>query len=258
VFVLDSVSCADAFPADGAAGGAQIVAQNGSTGGFFTVTGNDAYVQLAYQAAAGQALEWTPPVHVGTGNGILAAGTRGIRFANYVAGSVAVVSAGLSEPLEPPLQLTSAGVSAPTVPVVTTLAYTEYTAPVAVTSALPVMTPIVACPAVPTDGVTPITVTFFSPAIRATGAGGAAGSCYVELFQDGVVMGIICLATSVNANTDGTSCLVSRVFTPPAGSHTYTVQAAKDGGGMNYNVNAGVGGASGVFVPGFLKITSGG
>lgn len=111
MFVLDSVPCTDAFPADGQAGGAQIVAQNGSTGGFFTVTGADAYVQLAYQAAAGASLEWTPPVHVGTGNGILSSGTRGVRFRNYVAGVVATVSAGLSEPLEPPLQLTSAGVA---------------------------------------------------------------------------------------------------------------------------------------------------
>jgi hypothetical protein len=112
VFVLDSVTCADTFPQDGQTGGAQIVAQNGSNGGYFTVTGNDAYVQLGYSPDGhGVFVEWTPAVHVGTGNGILAAGTRGIRFRNYTAGSVATVSAGLSEPAEPALQLTSAGVT---------------------------------------------------------------------------------------------------------------------------------------------------
>lgn len=115
MFTLDSVSCADSFPADGSMGGAQIVAQAGSSGGFAAITGNDAYVQLAFVApgdTSGQ-LQWTPPVHMGVGNLILAAGTRGIRFANYTAGKVAVVSAGLSEPAEPPVQPTAAGVSTP-------------------------------------------------------------------------------------------------------------------------------------------------
>ncbi len=113
MFVLDSVAVADTFPTDGQQGGAQIVAQNGSNGGYAAVTGADVYVQLAYQAAPGASLEWTPPVHVAPGNLILAAGTRGIRFRNYVAGQVATVSAGLSEPLEPALQLSSAGVATP-------------------------------------------------------------------------------------------------------------------------------------------------
>lgn len=111
MFVLDSVSCTDAFPTDGQSGGAQIIAQNGSNGGYASVITNDVYVQVAYLAAAGGSLEWTPAVHVGPGNIILEKGTRGIRFRNYTAGKVAVVSAGLSEPLEPALQLTSGGVS---------------------------------------------------------------------------------------------------------------------------------------------------
>lgn len=117
MFVLDSVNCTDAFPQDGSSGGAQIIAQNGSNGGYASVSTHDVYVQLAYMPVDGAGrrtgqIEWTPAVHVGPGNIILAAGTYGIRFRNYVAGQVAVVSAGLSEPQEPALQLTSAGVSA--------------------------------------------------------------------------------------------------------------------------------------------------
>lgn len=112
MFVLDSVACADTFPADGAAGGAQLIAQNGSNGGYFAVTGADVYVQLGF-SPDGVTIQWTPQVHVGQGNGILQRGTYGVRFRNYVAGSVATVSAGLSEPQEPSLQLTAAGVSTP-------------------------------------------------------------------------------------------------------------------------------------------------
>lgn len=121
MFILDSVPCADAFPADGASGPsvAQIIAQNGSNGGYAAVTGADAYVQQAYSDVDGRGrptgiIIWTPQAHVAPGNIILAPGCRGVRFRNYVAGIVATVSAGLSEPAEPPLTLTSAGVSAVT------------------------------------------------------------------------------------------------------------------------------------------------
>ena len=112
MFVLDSAQCQDTFPADNASGGPTspiIVAQNGSSGGYAQVIDNDVYVQLAYMPD-GAALEWTDPVHVAPGNLTLAAGTRGIRFRNYRAGQVATVSAGLSEPLEPALNLTAAGI----------------------------------------------------------------------------------------------------------------------------------------------------
>lgn len=113
MFVLDSVVCADLFPADGSSGGAQIVAQAGSNGGYAAVTGADVYMQLGFMPD-GATLQWTPQVHVGPGNIILEKGTRGIRFRNYTAGVVATVSAGISEPSEPAIQLTSAGVSSST------------------------------------------------------------------------------------------------------------------------------------------------
>lgn len=111
MFVLDSVAVADTFPSDGASGGAQLVAQNGSNGGFAAVAGADVYVQLGYFSNG--MLTWTPQVRAGIGNIVLAAGTRGIRFRNAVAGSVATVSAALSEPAEPPMQLTAGGVATP-------------------------------------------------------------------------------------------------------------------------------------------------
>lgn len=113
MFTLDSVQTTDSFPADGSSGGAMLIAQAGSNGGYAAVTTADVYVQLAYSPDGGVTLEWTPQVHVAPGNIILEKGTRGIRFKSYTAGTPATVSAGLSEPLEPSLQLASAGVATP-------------------------------------------------------------------------------------------------------------------------------------------------
>lgn len=108
------------MPLDGSSGGAQIIANNGSSGGYAAISGNDAYVQLAYSPSGVFAqLEWTPKFHMAPGNLILAAGTRGIRFQNYVAGKIAIISAGLSEPSEPPIQTTAAGVATPSTTVIT-------------------------------------------------------------------------------------------------------------------------------------------
>lgn len=114
MFTLDSVACTDTMPSDGQAGGAQLIAQNGSNGGFFSVAANDVYASLGFLQAKGLSITWTPEVHVGIGNGVLQRGTYGIRFRNYTPGAVAIVSAGLSEPAEPSLQLTAGGLSTPT------------------------------------------------------------------------------------------------------------------------------------------------
>jgi hypothetical protein len=223
VFVLDSVACADTFPADGARGGAQIVAQNGSTGGYATVTGADVMVQLAYQAAPGSSLEWTPAVHVAPGNLILAAGTRGIRFRNYVAGQVATVSAGLSEPLEPPLQLTSAGVvsGAST----GSLAYVENGVDVACPGAA---TTIVVGPtaAVTFDGSTAVRATFMCGQYQ----DGVGSRARFLLFQDGVQL--VELGVMFNVTTDNRDAIyLQRRFTPTAGAHTYDIRVAPSGAG---------------------------
>lgn len=109
MFLLDNVTVADDFPIDGAQGGAQIIAQAGSNGGYAAVTNADVLFQLGYTPDRGVTLEWTPPLRTGPGNIILAPGTRGIRFRNAVAGTPATVSAALSEPLEPTVQLVAGG-----------------------------------------------------------------------------------------------------------------------------------------------------
>lgn len=108
MLTLDSVAVADTFPEPGK-GGALLLEEGGSNGGYFAVTGNDVYVELAYGRQG--AIFWTEPVHVSPGNGILQPGTAGVRFRNYTPGQVATVSAGLSSRSEPSLQLTAAGVS---------------------------------------------------------------------------------------------------------------------------------------------------
>lgn len=114
MLTLDSVACADTFPANpGAANTASLYPLWGSNGGFAAVTGADVMVQIAF-GTNGQP-QWSQPVHVAPGNIILAPGTVGVQFRNYVPGSVATVSAALSAPNEPALAPTSAGVSTPTV-----------------------------------------------------------------------------------------------------------------------------------------------
>lgn len=108
--VLDSVACADSFPASLGLG-ASLGPVFRSNGGYFAVSGNDVMVQLAYGQQGSIFL--TQPFHVGPGNGVLVPGTIGVMFRNYVAGQVATVSAGLAEPTEPTVQLTAAGVSTP-------------------------------------------------------------------------------------------------------------------------------------------------
>ena len=107
---IDSVSCGDEFTA-----AATIADVLGSSGGGATVSANDAFVAVQYAPARGQTI-WTNEVHAPQGGIILAPGTTGVRFRNYVAGKVAVVSANLSFPREPPITFTAAGTAtSPTV-----------------------------------------------------------------------------------------------------------------------------------------------
>lgn len=118
MIVLDAQAVADTFPLDGTQGGAQMFPAYRSNGGYFNVVGNPVYIQLAYSAipSGGQGeTHWTPPVPFPVGPGILAPGTVGIRFRNYTAGKVATVSGALAEHTEPPVIVTSAGTSTPTV-----------------------------------------------------------------------------------------------------------------------------------------------
>lgn len=99
---LDQVSCGDSF-----APSSTIENVFGSSGGFFAISGNDAFVRL--QKGLQGVAEFFGEVHVPQGTGTLLAGTTGISFRNYQAGQVAVVTAALYYPAEPPLIVSSLG-----------------------------------------------------------------------------------------------------------------------------------------------------
>ncbi len=113
MFTLDNEPVTDAFPLDNQSGGAQVVSQGGSNGGFANVKDADVMVQIGYYLAGGL-IAWTPELRSGVGNIILEAGTAGIRFRNATAGVVATVSAALSELSEPPVRLVASGEASPT------------------------------------------------------------------------------------------------------------------------------------------------
>lgn len=118
---LNGVACGDQFTA--AATISDVIA---SSGGYFAVSGNDVFVALQYHPSGSQGQPvWTREAHAPIGNGVLAPGTTGVRFRNYVAGSVGIVSASLSERAEPPITLIAGGASSPS-PTVTFLgAFTQ-------------------------------------------------------------------------------------------------------------------------------------
>ncbi len=94
MFAITDINCGDGYT-DAATLGPVF----GSNGGYFLVSGNDAWVQLGY-GRQGQ-WQWMAEAHVAVGNGILTKGTVAIRFRNYVAGSVAAVTAALASAAEP-------------------------------------------------------------------------------------------------------------------------------------------------------------
>lgn len=109
--VLDAQTVADTFPPDGASGPVALLGPIfGSNGGYYNVQANPVYAQYAYGVYG--AYYWSEPVPIPVGPAILQPGTVGVRFKNYVAGQVAVVSGALSEPNEPSVQITSGGLSA--------------------------------------------------------------------------------------------------------------------------------------------------
>lgn len=101
---LDSVSCGNQYT-----NAAKIDSVFNSSGGYFAVTGNDAYAQLFY-GRRGQELT-TAEFHVPVGVGILYPGTIGIQFRNYQATKTAVVSAALSNAQEPSVALSAGGIA---------------------------------------------------------------------------------------------------------------------------------------------------
>jgi len=112
--ILDSIVCGDEYTK-----AATLTGVYSSNGGYFNVSGADVYMQLEYGGFGN--LTSTREVHIPQGNGILFPGTTGVAFRNYTAGSVATVSAGISEHVEPSFTLAASGAVASSVPVPTSI-----------------------------------------------------------------------------------------------------------------------------------------
>lgn len=102
---LVNVACGDDYT-----DAASILGVIDSSGGYFNVSGADVFMKLQW-GPSGQAKQ-TDEVHVPVGGGVLAAKTSGVLFRNFVAGSVATVSAALAEKTEPAIQIAATGQSA--------------------------------------------------------------------------------------------------------------------------------------------------
>lgn len=113
MYSIDNVNAADSYT-DAATLGPVFR----SAGGFCTVSGHDAFCQLGYvhpnpQGGGQGQWTWDDEFHIPVGAAgtilTLLPGTVAIRFRNYVAGSVAVVSASLNQPGRPSVQVAASG-----------------------------------------------------------------------------------------------------------------------------------------------------
>lgn len=109
MIILDNVACGDDYTE-----AATIENVYASSGGYFSITQNDVFVQLQFGRHGLE--EWTDEVRAPVGNGILAAGTLGVRFRNATTGQAAVVSAALAAEAEPPLTIVAGGQASATSP----------------------------------------------------------------------------------------------------------------------------------------------
>ena len=129
------------------------------------------------------------------------------------------------------------------------LAYSEFTAPVAVTvvaesAAIPVVTtPSVAC-----DG-TPVVIEFVAPIMVL--AATAAAVLTVNLWVDGADQGRIAQINNNSSGNLGLQIAGRRRLTPAAGNHTFAIRAWSQGG--TTTIYAGTGGA-GAYVPGSIRV----
>lgn len=101
------------------------------------------------------------------------------------------------------------------------------------------------------DGVTEVLIAFQSPYARPDTVG---GFIRFALFEDGVSLGLIGLASGTDTDDDLYNPIsLERRLTPSAGTHTYEVRAFVNTG--SGQVAAGAGGV-GNYVPAFLRITT--
>jgi len=133
----------------------------------------------------------------------------------------------------------------------TELSYVEFTANITVTSTSEAAPDdIISAAAVVFDGATRVCIEFFSPNIRSSTS---SSEIVIDLWESTNELGHIA-NLSWDATGNSATVLARRFLTPTAGSKTYKIRAWKVGG--NDTVIAGVGGSSGVYVPGYIRITT--
>lgn len=130
------------------------------------------------------------------------------------------------------------------------VAYQEFAANVSVTGASEgASQTVVTAPAFTADG-SPYFIEFFAPAVQPPSTTGPA--IFFLLFLDGVTQGIFGEVKNNGSSAMSITMRSKRRITPAAGSRTFSVRAYVTSG--TANVSAGAGG-SGVYVPGFIRVT---
>lgn len=259
MIVLDNVTVGDSFPNENAQQPAAIMFPAvKSNGGYFTITNNPVYVQLAYNIGAagygyGQS-RWTKSIPFPVGPGILLPGTVGIRFSNYTPGKAAIVSGALAEEAEPSIEVTSSGTAGSTGSGgVKDLAYVETATNVSTSVLAPGIPVGLSTGSIAFDGITQYDVELFCPNLISVIAGWIS-ECLLMI--DGVNVGQMC-GTGISAGNNIQSAVLARRRLPigalPAGNHTISINVCVNNAAGQANFFCGPGGA-GNFMPAYLRV----
>jgi len=131
------------------------------------------------------------------------------------------------------------------------LAYNEFTSNVTITATTAgTANTVVTATTINSDGSTPVIIQFFAPYVDAT----EPNIAQFDLYDGSTDLGFLTVDGANGGTADVyTNINLSRRLTPSVGSHTYSIRAWKNGGGVV--VNAGAGGV-GANVPGYVRITT--
>jgi hypothetical protein len=228
----------------------------GGRGGSYLIANASVFVQLQYGKLGED--YWTDEYAVAPNAGAIEAGTIGIRFRNFVAGTVAVVGASITPPTQPGLQLGSAFdgtltpsgtiTPSPGVPGVSELDFAQITVSPAAVTATTEGTSVaqITGTSVSYSGMR-VMLEFWAPGLSNTGAGALS---HFVFYRDAVVLGSFTQAGPNTSNQDVFGVLFD---TPAAGAHVYKVAMYVASGAAT--LQAGAGGA-GAILPAFLRVTT--
>jgi hypothetical protein len=131
--------------------------------------------------------------------------------------------------------------------------YVEFTAAVSVTATTAgTANTVVTGSSVAFNGSTPVIIEFYAPFARAPGAA-VGDNMSLELYEDGTGIGRIGFLRTPAANSDDKPTVCRRRMTPSNASHTYSIRGWVNAG--TGTITAGVGGAAGTTMPGYIRIT---